>query len=485
MSKPAIVTQYEEQLAAGTAMYFDPVELDEIFHYYAEDNRLNMLAEVLALSMRLHPDDVMVRQMDAEYELNMGDTALALEKLDRIYNPDHPFHNILRSAALAKLGRTAEALEAAQLALRDEDPKEFVAYDVALGFMNANMFALAQQYFRQSLRHHPDDSRTLSGLLYCASQLSLVSPQDDISDIAERLLQLDPYNYEAWMAKGNTLAQKELYAEAIDAYDYAMAIAPDEPDPQIFKAHCLVALEQPEEAMRLLTEARERVEGEQLATICLVLSAMYAEHKQVDEAKEAAWTAVTASGGDTTLLLKAAYAFLDIEAEVEALTVFEAVDEKMPDDVTVLGHLAELYGKTMQFELANKIYQRLSEIAPGASVYALWGGLNMSQGKYREAYRLFNKANQMEQMWQTCILMAACDVELQYTQRLIQDLRLAYAMCPDECFRFFETLCPDMYKELTLKGTIDDIVVAYHRWLDKYEDQLRRQHHSNPSQSPK
>ena len=224
---PDIVNKYEAMLKAGESVYLDPIEIDQIFRYYADRNQVDKLEEILRLGLNLHPDDPTIMQLDAEYTLMTNDGESALKKIDAIFQDNNTFLCILRSAALAMLGRKTEAMEMADLALTDENPNEYVAYDIALGFMNAGDFITALHFYEHSLKNHPDDVRTLSGMLYCHEQMTHL---EDTMPIAEKILAADPFNYDAWMAKGNYLSSNKRYTEAIDAYDYAAAIAPEEFD---------------------------------------------------------------------------------------------------------------------------------------------------------------------------------------------------------------------------------------------------------------
>lgn len=474
MEKPDTVTHYEELVANGETLYFDPVELDEIYHYYVEINDLSKVEDVLRLALSLHPDDMIVKQLDAEYTLNCGDCNEALEKLDSIFSPDHPYQCILRSAALAKLGRTAEALDMAEQALIDEDPNEYVAYDLGLGFMNANQFVIAIRYFNRSLKDHPDDIKSLAGLLYCKSQPLMPHDVDELTDITERILALDPFNYEAWMAKGNIMLEKELYAEALDAYEYAVAIAPEEPDPLLMKAKCMEALEKTDEAITLLYEAASKAYDAQLAQIYCITAGLLYKLKREEEAREACWKSIEGDNiSDPNLLMQAAYTFLELDARAEAVTLMRAAHEKSPNDPMIMHSLGEQLNFLDMHEEAAELYEEFFNVAPHASIMALWGGSLLSMGKYGEALKKFKKANEMEEMWQTYILMATCDVELKHFKKMEEHFRLAYALCPDEAEKLMESISPSIVKQMRENGFLEKVAKDREKWLRKNEDRLR------------
>lgn len=470
MEKPDTVQHYEELLASGSAIYLDPIELDEIFHFYAEANQLDEVEKVLTLALQLHPDDMLVQQMDAEYTLNTGDAAGALEKLDKFFSPDSPFQCILRSAAFAKLNKRAEALNMAEQALIEEDPKEFVAYDLGLGFMNADDCATAMHYFKRSLKNHPDDTRTMVGLLFCLNRLNKI---DQAQDLADQILALDPFNYDAWMAKGNYYGIKGEYEKALEAYDYALAVFPSDVDALIFKARCLDGLKRNKEALDIILEATEQAEGEQRSAICIIAAGLLNEQRRQKEAIDMVWNSLAGTEGSTMAIVRAAYAMDDINAKDEAIELFQAALELQPDNPEFIRTLAELYGNTNQHNKAEECYKILSKIEPNASVYALWAGSLMSQSKFAKAYPLLKKANDYEEIWQTYILMAACDIELKHPKRMEENLRLAYALCPDEAWGLFEKLCLEDAPRLKEEGLLDRLEKRREEALLKREEELR------------
>lgn len=467
---PDTVSHYEELVARGESVYFDPVELDEIYHYYVETNEIGKVEEVLRLALSLHPDDMLVKQMDAEFALNCGDTQEALDKLNAIFSEDHPYHCILKSAAMAKLGRQAEAFELAELALVDEDPKEYVSYDLGLGFMNAAQYTTALHYFERSLQHHPDDAKSMSGILYCKLQLG---ETEGLMDLAEKILQLDPFNYEAWLTKGNVFLGEEKYADALDAYEYATAIAPDEPDPFVLKARVCDATGQKEEAIGYMREAADKAFDDQRASILLIMAGMLEETGKHDEAVSACWSSL--EGRDMTAegYMQTAHVFSDIKADNEALQMMLYAQEKAPDDLMVLMPLAEKLNLNGDHIEAAAIYQHMADIQPQAGTFALWAGALMSQGKYNEALKKLKKSIELDEMWQTYILMAACDIELKHFKKMEEHFRFAYSLCPDEAADLMDKVTPGIVEQMKQNGFLDKLAIDREKWIRQHEDELR------------
>jgi len=436
--KPDIVKQYERQKEAGEPMYFDPIELDDIFHFYAEENQLEHLPDIIRLAEQLYPEDPITGTLQAEYALNMGDASDCLQKLEPIFNEDNPFHCILRSGALAKLGHLTEAIEYAEKAIREEDP--LIAYDLGLGFMNADQAEVALRYYSRCLDAYPDDLRTILGILYCLNQ---VGSSEEIIQYADRALEVDSFCQEAWIAKGGAYAEQEKWTEAEECYDYSLAIRPDDPDTIMMKANCCVQLGRPAEAVQLALEAADKSDDEQRANIYLLVSRQKDNEGQSQEAIDYVWKAVETAPGNQDLVERAAMCFADFGDTEAAIALLDDLYRKGKADSYLLTVLGEQYSKQSRYEEALPIYESLVRMERSSATYTLLAGTYMSLNKFHKAYSLLLKANELDMMWQTYVLLALCAHELEWKTAMVDNYTVAHCLNADEAKKLLEALSPN------------------------------------------
>lgn len=480
MDKPEVVQRYEEQIQQSENIYLDPVEIEDIYRYYAEKEDAEALGGLLRVGQSLYPDEPIVRQLDAEYELNMGSPAKALEKIDLIFTEENPYICILRSAALARLNRMAEAMDMAEAARYDEHPDEYISYDLGVGFMNAEQYPTALHYFSLSREAHPEDVRTLSGILFC---LTHTNKLEEAAELAEKILALDPYHYEAWMTKGNYLSKGEQWQEAIEAYDYAMAICPDECDPIVLKALCLNMQGKEDESDAMLQDAMEKAHGWQLATICYEKAKRQIRNGNHKQAIQLIWKGLSDSSTLVDSLTEAAHLFRLAKDTEDAITMLESITSADEENETALVDLAELYTESHAYSQACRIYERLVTIHPQAAYYALWGSALLSNQEYDHALVLFRKANELEEMWQTYVLMTVCSVELNHPLQTRQYLGLAYFANPDKSLKLLEQIIPDQIAELEASGAIQQVKDEFQQMLHEKKLQLLdKQPHQSPDE---
>jgi len=446
IEKPEIVKQYEQQKQSGKSPYFDPVELDEIFHYYAETEQDGLLPEIIQLANTLHPGDLVTATIDAEYSLNMGEPKECLKKLEPVFSEDNLLHCILKSGALARLGDLSGAIDYAEKAVADGEP--LVAYDIGLGFMNADQPTLALRYFSQCLDKYPDDLRTIVSMMLCLSQ---VGTPEEVMKYVEKALELDSFCQDAWITKGRLLYDKEQWKEAEECFDYSLAINPDDTDSLVMKANCCLRQERVDDAMHAVLEVANRLSyGSNVAELYLLAAHIQHVQKKLKEARDFAWKAIQADPTNIDVMERAAIAFTELDAPEDAISIIESILQRGRKVSTyLLVTLGEQYTKRQYFQEAIDAYQMALEQEPSAPVYAMQAGVYMSMRHYRKAYRALQKANEHEVMWQAYLLMAICAYYQGWETAMFDNYLLAHCLDAEHSKELMQLLDSEVDEHFT------------------------------------
>lgn len=437
--KPNIVSQYEQRKAAGESLYFDPVELEDIFHFYAEEGRLDQQEEVLRLARELHPDDFVTGTLEAEFALNIDDADACLKYLEPIFDEDNIMHCILKSGALAQKGDLPRAIDYGEMAVEGEDP--LIAYDVGLGFMNAGQPTIALRYYTRCLEAYPEDIRTLQGIIYCLNQ---VGTPDEVIQYADRALDLDSFCVDAWLAKGNALGELGKWKEAEECCDYAMAIQPENGDCILMKVNCCVQQERHDEALHFAQEAAKRVDNGSKANVLLLAAHLFSEKNQMEEAQNAIWEAIEACPLDREILNRAIYAFSDCHAPAAAIVLLKDRMQREGDkmDPQLLMLMGELYTQMNNYEAAIEPYEQLVKVAPSPTAWTMLASTYMSLNKFRKAYKYLQMANAEDPMWQTYVLTAVCAHEMGWETAAANNYILAHNLSAKGAYDLLKGLSP-------------------------------------------
>ena len=437
--KTEIVKQYEQRKAAGESLYFDPVEIDELYHYYEDQCNDEEIEAVLRLAKQLHPQDVVTMTIDAEHHLNIDEPEECLRLLVPVFDGDNLLHNILRSGALARVGKVTEAMVYAERAMDYDDPT--VAYDIGYGFMRAEQPSVALRYFSRCLDAYPDDIRTLVGMLYCLNQ---VGTPEEILRYADRAIEIDSYCIEAWMAKGSVYEDRFEWKEAEECFDYALAIDPENSECMILKAQCCLETDRSDEALQLALEAAQHADDMQQANIFFFVARVKFDHGEKKEAADYVWKALLANPSDPDVVERAALNFGDFDDPESAITILSDIYRQQGDKMSTLliAELAEQYTKVDKTEEALKLYEILMVRNPSASVYTMMAGSYMALNKFRRAYKLLQKANEMEEIWQAHLLMSVCAHEMGWSTAMKDHYAIAHFISPDEARALLKAMSP-------------------------------------------
>ncbi len=430
-------------------MYFDPMELDEIFHYYAGSSDMDALEDVLKLAETLHPTELVTISLQAEYALMDDRPEECMTLLESVFMEDNLLHLMLRSGALARLGRVTEAISWAERAMEFDDP--MVAYDLGVGFLNAGQYSIAIRYYRRCLEAVPDDLRAMLGLLFC---LNRVGKAEEVLQCADRALEVDSFCLEAWLAKSGIYMDKEQWKEAEECCDYAMAINPENADSMVMKAQCCLHTERIDEAYQYGQEAAEHADYEQRANIYLFLARLDHERDRTEQAVEWGWKALMTSPDDWELVERVAFFFADAkEAEIASALLADLIRAEGEDATAYqLSVLADQYTQLGRVEDAIAVFERLTREFPTAASYTMMGGAFMGMGRFRKAYSALQHACKLEYIWQTNVLLTLCAHELGWHKAMMDHFTVAYCVDADEACKLLHAIGPQVMEELEKRG---------------------------------
>lgn len=473
MNKPDCVVHYEEMLDAGMNIYLDPIEIDEIFHYYAEQNDINKMIPLVELAKRLHPTSEMVLAAEAELALNLNDFEGCLRILTPIFDDQQMFHFVLRSACYAGLQERDKALEDARMAMQlaESDTRQmraFVAYDLGLGFSNAFMHEDAVSFLLSSEELDPNDLRNLSCL---ANSYKGMGELQQALRYADRCLEVDPYYLDAWVMKAGIYFDQNEVDKAIDCYDYALAIDPDNVDIKVFKAITLGRAQRYEEARYLLLEVQDKVsEPAQLSDLSIMLGriALEADHdKQV--ACEYAWKSIRANALESLVIARAAAMMDEMEMLDDAVAAYKQAYALDNNDEQVLSHLADVCMRAGRTEDAHRYYQILYDKRPTMQNSVLWAIALMGMDKVAVALHVLQEMSERERLvpWHVFAIMAICAFQMSEIALSKDYARIAYDRAPESTISLFQTMQPEFYDYLKKHR-------AFSRWNSSRTERLER-----------
>lgn len=235
-----LVHQYEAAVARKRLDYFDVDEMEIIIEHYLYAGDIDKAQQALKYGFRLHPNDSNLYCQKAAILLTIGKLDEALALIERYRDVNDPVHTYNRAEILYKIGRTREALDEFRHMV-DNDDNDVVELkglcgDIITLLNNYQDYTHSLYFIDKGLAINPND---LDFLEIKGLTLECMDNHRQAIDLYNRVLDLDPYRISTWHYLGALYLDSENYADALKAFDYVLAIAPNNAIALSQKAYCL------------------------------------------------------------------------------------------------------------------------------------------------------------------------------------------------------------------------------------------------------
>ena len=247
------VNRFENMLKNNTKEYFDVDEFENIIDYYLFKNNPKNASEVSDIAYSQHPDSIIIQLKRSQVLIDTGRPTEAiniLKRLELIETNIEIF--LLKGSAYNILGMTKEAIRNFEIGLtmHEEDNAELL-YKIAQAFQHTNKFKIALGYLKLAYESNSQDLNVLYDLAFCYER---VGTTEKSILFYEKYLDLEPFSQYAWYNLGINYNNNEQYIEAVDAYDFAIAIDDKYSSAYFNKANTLANSEMYEEAIEAYKE---------------------------------------------------------------------------------------------------------------------------------------------------------------------------------------------------------------------------------------
>ena len=243
-----VVQRYEDFLSNnGASGYFDVEEMESIVDYYLRKGRTRESSKALDFGFKLHPNSSALITKRAKIYLATGDTHKAFSIIESFGEQVDYEISLLKIDALIRLERNKEAHLLCQKLIESEgNDIDNVCLDIAYVFLAQFDVEAAYKYLKTGEQFNPGNEELLFELAFCYEQRS--EPDEAIATYY-KIIRSDPYAAEAWFNLGQIYFAKPDLQQALNAYDYARIIRPEDSLTCLQKAHTHFQLEQFQEAL--------------------------------------------------------------------------------------------------------------------------------------------------------------------------------------------------------------------------------------------
>ena len=425
-----------------TAVWFDSEDIEDICNFYLELGKPEKAEKAVSLGERLHPTDELMPMLRAHVLIEEDRAEDALELLDTVsYKSDYYWH-YLRMGALADMERWGDACKEAEAVRRFDQNDVKIVLDISRVFSDRGRLDLAIRYLLKADNNSADPD-LLNAIAHCYEEMRRYG---DAMPYAERLIDIDPYQASAWQLKASLHLDMFEYEKAEDAYEYALAINPDNEN-IVFSYSKLLMFEGKEKrAFQMLDDFALRVP--QWKGICIMLRADSYFYKGDYRKAHALYY----KGFDKRLFLAdSVVRYIECKSILQkwkgVVSVGSFLLKFTPDDVKLTEMVADAYACQKQYAMSAKLYRHCLRLEP-ESVYLLlrYGSLMLDMQDIKRAYYAINKAYKlMPAAAQTNLMMAVvCYLRKEY-RRMYHHYRSACQL-DKSMKKLFVQLCPEVKK---------------------------------------
>lgn len=241
------VERYENYLNGNAPGYFDVEELESIVEYYLRKGRTKDGAKALEFGLEIHPQSSVLQTKRAKVYLAVGDFKKAYRLLDTLVDNDDYELKMLKIEALLKLGRDKEAsVISNNLILSENGDTDNVCLDIAYIYFGILNFETALKYLVKGAEKNPQNIDLLFELGFCYEQLDY---NEKAIETYNKIIDIDTYMAEAWFNLGQVHFSMLDYNNALNAYEFVLAINENDSLANLQKAHTLFQLGQYDKAV--------------------------------------------------------------------------------------------------------------------------------------------------------------------------------------------------------------------------------------------
>lgn len=351
-----LVMNFENTVLKGSMQFFDVDEMEVIIDYYFEVNDLGPLAKAVEYAEQLYPDSTTIRLRRAHLYIAYEQFEPALRIIQQLRRQEPENTDIAYSLGVvySAMGKSRKSIEYFMQAAQDGWLLGRVYSNIAEEYYRLEDFDEAIRYYQLALDTDSYDSATIYNFLDTCIQCQRI---DDAITYFKSFVGEHPYCAQAWHCLGNAYHYLGLFEQAVDAFEYAIAI--DKTIVEVYSdlAFSFEALGHVGEAVSTLLRACDVTDNR--SHIYLLAANVYIRAENYIAAIPYLRKALVENPEDNDALAVLAFALAATDDTSQALHYIKKALRIAPDSPDVLCSAASLYDLIGNTDMANDYFTRM------------------------------------------------------------------------------------------------------------------------------
>lgn len=215
------ITKFESMLKTDDVYFFDAEDFEEITHHYLNHGKISLAKKAIKIGLQQHPASVELKLLEIEVHVFENNLDLAEKMLDKLHSVDNTNEEIYiqRANIQSKKDNHQAAIDFLTKALEFTDDSYDIHSLLGMEYLFIDDYEMARRQFEKCLLFDEQDYASLYNIIHC---YEFLEDFDSAIIFLNDYLDRNPYCEVAWHQLGKQYFEKEMYKEALTAFDFAI-----------------------------------------------------------------------------------------------------------------------------------------------------------------------------------------------------------------------------------------------------------------------
>jgi tetratricopeptide (TPR) repeat protein len=215
------ILKFESMLKTDDVYFFDSEDFEEIIHYYLNQGKVALGKKAIQIGLQQHPHSAELKLLRVEvlvFEDRFSEAETILNELQEVDASNEEIY-IQRANILSKQDDHKGAIDMLSKALQITHDSFDVYSLMGMEYLFLDQYEEAKGCFIKCVEYDQSDYSSLYNVVYCFEFL------EDFNGAIHYLndyLERNPYCEVAWHQLGKMYCAKDMYTEALAAFDFAI-----------------------------------------------------------------------------------------------------------------------------------------------------------------------------------------------------------------------------------------------------------------------
>lgn len=215
------ITKFESMLKTDDVYFFDAEDFEDIIHHYLNNGKISLAKKGIKIGLQQHPASIELKLLQVEVMVFENNLPAAEKLLDELQSVDANNEEIYiqRANIYSKKDNHEGAITLLRQALENTTDSIDIYALLGMEYLFLDDFKLAKESFMKCVAFDEQDYSSLYNVIYCFEYLE---DFDGAIVYLNEYLEQNPYCEVAWHQLGKQYYCKEMYSEALAAFDFAI-----------------------------------------------------------------------------------------------------------------------------------------------------------------------------------------------------------------------------------------------------------------------